>query len=129
MLYKTPHFDLRPLAEGIRIAAAERGVRVYILAAKGAKDLPASFLAWATLLPTVEVRLLAWTPEEYLIVDRKVLIRIHRDALGVRFSLSEASIPAWTNRFLTGWKAAPRLRPEDAVWPILAPLLREVVRW
>jgi hypothetical protein len=101
-------FDDRAIAEGYRVAVAERGARGYILVRGDTAEIGASYLPWASILSGTGARLLAYTRGDYVVVDRRVaLIRETRMGLPVyRLEEGEAKVAALVRQFVEAYRVA-----------------------
>lgn len=101
-------FDDRAIAEGYRVAVAERGVRGYILCRGETAEIGASYVPWASILPQTGVRLLAYTRGDYVVVDRRMaVIREERMGLWVyRLEEDPAKVAELVRQFVEAYKVA-----------------------
>lgn len=88
LLLVTPSVSSKPLAEAVRRAAAERGVKIFIVVAPASVEAPGSYVASLALLDGVQARL-AETERQFVIVD------VADDAFVIEGSLVRAT----TRRF------------------------------
>lgn len=70
-----PNLSSRTVAEALRIAVTERGVRVFILCHPHSVNQPSSFLAALSLLPNVSIRLYSPIGGEWILLDQHTLIQ------------------------------------------------------
>lgn len=98
-------FDDRSIAEGYRVAVAERGARGYILTRTDTAEIGASYLPWASILSGTGARLLAYTRSDYVVVDRRVaLIREVRMGLPVyRLEENPTKVTALVRQFVDAY--------------------------
>lgn len=101
-------FDDRSIAEGYRVAVAERGARGYILTRGDTAEIGASYLPWASILQGTGARLIAYTRGDYAVVDRRVaLIREVRMGLPVyRLEENPKRVAALVRQFVEAYRVA-----------------------
>lgn len=91
LLLVTKSVSSKPLAEALRRAAAERGVRVFIVVAPASVEAPGSYVASLALLGGVQVRL-AQTERQFVVVD------VASDAFVIEGSLISTSVRRFDER-------------------------------
>ncbi|ADH62443.1 hypothetical protein Mesil_0510 [Allomeiothermus silvanus DSM 9946] len=101
-------FDDRAIAEGYRVAVAERGAKGYILTRADTAEIGASYLPWASILSGTGARLLAYTRGDYVVVDRRVaVIREQRMGLPVyRLEENPKRVAALVRQFVEAYRVA-----------------------
>ena len=119
-------FDDRSIAEGYRVAVAERGARGYILTRGDTAEIGASYLPWASILPGTGARLIAYTRGDYAVVDRRVaLIREVRMGLPVyRLEENPAQVAALVRQFVEAYAVGRPYRIDALVQRLGARFLR-----
>jgi hypothetical protein len=108
VLIEVSLFDQRPLAEGLRVATAERGARGYILVAAATAEAGSSYLPWASILPNTSTRLLAHTRSGYVVIDRRlvVLITEHMGLPVWRVEENPVRVAALVRQFVEAFRIA-----------------------
>lgn len=102
--------DLKPLAEALRIARVERGVKVYLLTTDRGLVHPESY-GPGLALAGVAVRFLPSIGEEFFVVDRRVGLVLKRDYVGAQ--LEEAKPEPLVERFYRAFLQAVPFSAED----------------
>lgn len=110
-------FDDRAIAEGYRVAVAERGVRGYILTRWDTAEIGASYLPWASILSGTGARLLAYTRSDYVVVDRRMaVIREQRMGLPVyRLEENPKRVAALVRQFVDAYAVGRAYRVDGLV--------------
>lgn len=119
-------FDDRSIAEGYRVAVAERGARGYILTRGDTAEIGASYLPWASVLSGTGARLLAYTRGDYAVVDRRIaVIREERMGLPVyRLEENPAKVGALVRQFVEAYAVARPYRIDSLVQRVGAKFMR-----
>lgn len=102
--------DLKPLAEALRQARVERGVKVYLLTTAEGLVHRASY-APSLALVGAAVRFAPRVEGEFLVVDRKVAFLVRRGYLGT--TLEEAPPEPLVERFYRAFLGAVPFSVED----------------
>lgn len=70
-----PSLRSRDVADALRRAARDRGVRVFLLVDQGATLDPGGYVGALSLAPNVQVRVLRGVTEEYAVLDARAVLR------------------------------------------------------
>lgn len=111
IMLAAPALASKEVAEALRIAALERGIKVFVMVDKSRVQAPSSYTVGLSLLPGIAIKIYQGLNNHVAIVDNHTLIRGGALGSGGSYTVSrdKGEVAREYNRLLSLWNLNPRV--------------------